>query len=96
MQAATTDKLMQDLRTVVTDADELLKATAGQTGDRIEKIRSRAEGSVRHAREQLQAAGQDVQAAARELNGRIHENPWAAVGIAAGIGLVAGILLTRK
>jgi ElaB/YqjD/DUF883 family membrane-anchored ribosome-binding protein len=96
MQAVTTDKLVQDLRTVVTDAEELLKATAGQTGERIEKIRARAEGSVRSARERLQAAGDDVQDAARELNGRVHDNPWAAVGIAAGVGLVAGILLARK
>ena len=89
MQAVTTDKLVQDLRTVVTDAEELLKATAGQTGERIEKVRARAEESVRVARERLRSA-------ADELNGRVHDNPWAAVGIAAGVGLVAGILLARK
>lgn len=97
---ATPDKLMQDLRTVVVDAEELLKATAGQTGERIEKIRARAEGSMRDARQRLQAAGQDVHAAAdaaaSDLNGRVQENPWAAVGIAAGVGLIAGILLSRK
>jgi ElaB/YqjD/DUF883 family membrane-anchored ribosome-binding protein len=32
----------------------------------------------------------------RELESRIRENPWAAVAIAAGIGLVAGVLLSRK
>ena len=78
MQQVTTDKLMHDLRTVVTDAEELLKATAGQTGERIDKVRSRAEQSV------------------REVNGRVHENAWTAMGIAAGVGLIAGILLTRK
>jgi len=93
---ATPDKLMKDLHTVVVDAEELLKATAGQTGERIEKVRARAEGSVRDARERLQAAGQDVHAAASDLNDRVHENPWAAVGIAAGIGVIAGILLARK
>ena len=81
----TTDKLMQDLRTVVTDAEELLKATAGQSGERIEKVRDRAEQSLRIARERMQAAGHTVQ-----------DNPWAAVGIAAGVGLIAGILLSRK
>jgi len=92
----TSDKLIQDLRTVVTDAEELLKATAGQTGERIEKIRARAEGSVRGARERLQTAREDIQDAASDLNGRVQDNPWAAVGIAAGVGLVAGILLARK
>ena len=58
------DKLMQDLRAVMVDAEELLKATAGQTGERIEKVRARAEQSVRNARQRMQAAGQDLQAAA--------------------------------
>jgi ElaB/YqjD/DUF883 family membrane-anchored ribosome-binding protein len=84
-----TEQLTQDLRAVIGEAEELLKATAGQTGERIEKIRARAEQSVRVARERLQDAG-------RELNGRVHDNPWSAVGVAAGIGLIAGILLGRK
>ena len=90
------DKLMQDLRAVMVDAEELLKATAGQTGERIEKVRARAEQSVRVARQRLQAAGDDVRDAARELNGRVHDNPWTAVGIAAGVGVIAGLILARK
>ena len=97
---ATPDKLMHDLHTVVGDAEELLKATAGQTGERIEKIRARAEASVRSARERMHAAGHDLQAAAesaaREVNGQLRENPWTAVGIAAGVGVIVGILLSRK
>ena len=96
----TTDKLMKDLRLVVTDAEELLNATAGQTGERIQNVRSRAEQSVREARARLQAAAHDVEQAGedaiREVNGRVRENPWTAVGIAAGVGLIAGILLSRK
>jgi len=91
-----TDKLTHDLRAVIGDAEELLKATAGQSGERIEKVRARAEESVRVAREGLQAAGEDVRDAARELNGRVHDNPWTAVGIAAGVGVIAGLILARK
>ena len=83
------DKLMQDLRAVMVDAEELLKATAGQTGERIEKVRARAEQSVSKARERLGAAGQEV-------NDRVQENPWTAVGLAAGVGLVVGMILGRK
>jgi len=49
-----TDKLMQDMQKVVVDAEDLLKATAGQTGERIEKVRAKAEESVRFARRRLQ------------------------------------------
>lgn len=94
------DKLMQDLRAVMVDAEELLKATAGQTGERIEKVPARAEQSVSKARQRMQAAGQDLQAAAesaaREVNDRVQENPWTAIGVAAGVGLVLGIMLGRK
>jgi ElaB/YqjD/DUF883 family membrane-anchored ribosome-binding protein len=83
------DKLMQDLRAVMVDAEELLKATAGQTGERIEKVRARAEQSLSKARQRVQAAG-------HEVNDRVHENPWTAIGVAAGVGLVLGIMLGRK
>jgi ElaB/YqjD/DUF883 family membrane-anchored ribosome-binding protein len=91
-----TDKLRKELHAVVGDAEVLLKATADQTGERIEKVRARAEKSVRVARERLQATGEDVRDAARELNGQVHENPWTAVGVAAGVGLIAGLILARK
>src|SRR5688572_13361530 len=91
-----TDKLREELHAVIGDAEELLKATGGQTGERIEKVRARAEQSVRVARQRLQAAGDDVRDAARELNGRVHDNPWTAVGIAAGVGVIAGLILARK
>jgi ElaB/YqjD/DUF883 family membrane-anchored ribosome-binding protein len=100
MQQVTTDKLVQDLRVVVGDAEDLLKATASQTGERVQQLRARTEESLRGAREHLQQAGESVSAqakeAAREMNQQVHQHPWTAVGIAAGLGLVVGILLGRK
>jgi ElaB/YqjD/DUF883 family membrane-anchored ribosome-binding protein len=100
MEHVTTDKLMHDMRTVVADAEELLKATAGQTGERIEKIRLKAEDSLRSARVRLQNAGHAVEQGAREaahnVNDHVHKNPWTAVGVAAGVGLVIGILIGRR
>jgi len=83
------DRLMDELRNVIADAEELLRATADQAGPKVQEVRARAEESLRNAREHLQGAG-------RELDTRVRENPWAAVGIAAGIGLIVGILLSRK
>ena len=100
MEHVTTDKLMQDLRIVVGDAEELLKATAGQTGERVEKIRAKAEESLRAARNRMQIAGKAVQEGAVEVahtvDDQVHKNPWAAVGIAAGVGLVLGVLIGRR
>jgi ElaB/YqjD/DUF883 family membrane-anchored ribosome-binding protein len=85
----TTDKLMHDLKAVVGDAEDLLKATAGQSGEQIARIRVRAEESVRTARARMKDAG-------LQFDEQVRENPWTAVGIAAGAGLVLGILLGRK
>jgi ElaB/YqjD/DUF883 family membrane-anchored ribosome-binding protein len=95
-----TDKLIKDLREVLVDTEDLVWATAGQTAERIEKVRARAEESLRNAGTRIQAASNDVQAAAqdgmRKVESRVRANPWTAVGIAAGIGFVLGILLGRK
>ena len=83
------DNLMNDLRAVIADAEELLRASAGEAGPKLQEARARAEESLRAAREHLQGAG-------AELDSKVRANPWAAVGIAAGVGLVVGILLSRK
>jgi ElaB/YqjD/DUF883 family membrane-anchored ribosome-binding protein len=100
MEHVTSEKLMQDMRVVVADAEDLLKATAGQTGERIEKIRARAEESLRTARNRMQITGKAVQESATEavrtVDDQVQKNPWTAVGIAAGVGLVLGIILGRR
>jgi len=82
-------KLMQDMQAVVVDAEELLRATAGQAGERIEKVRVKAAESLRVARERMAVAGNGV-------DSQVRANPWAAAGIAAGVGLLVGLLIGRR
>lgn len=89
METVTSEKLMNDLRVVVGDAEDLLKATANQGGEQVARIRARAEESLRAARGRLKEAGDGV-------NAKVHENPWTAVGVAAGVGLLLGFILGRK
>ena len=95
-----TDKLVQDLKTVVVDAEDLLKATANQGGEQIARIRARAEDSLRVARARIKEMTQLAEAQARQagqdVDRQVHDNPWAAVGIAAGAGALLGFLLGRK
>jgi ElaB/YqjD/DUF883 family membrane-anchored ribosome-binding protein len=84
-----TDKLMHEFKNVVGDAEELLKATASQSGEHIARIRARAEESVRTARARMKDSG-------KMLEDEVREHPWTAVGVAAGMGLVLGVLLGRK
>ena len=95
-----TAQLMEDLRVVVEDAEALLKATAGQAGERVEQVRKRAEESVHAARERLSAFEGEfrvhAQEAARTTDRYVHENPWAAIGMAAGVGFILGLLSGRR
>lgn len=99
-QQVSTDKLMKDLRLVMMDAEELLKATAGQAGEKVASARARAEDSIRAAREALAEAGEAAvergREAAESADEYVHEHPWTAIGIAAGVGLVIGLMLSRK
>ena len=93
------EKLMQDLQMVVSDAEELLKATAGQAGDKVSAARERIQESLSAARTRLSKAQEAMlektKQAARATDEYVHENPWRAVGIAAGVGLVVGMLISR-
>jgi ElaB/YqjD/DUF883 family membrane-anchored ribosome-binding protein len=99
-QRLTADQLISDLTAVIRDAEGLLRATAAQTGDRVEEIRARAEESVRQAKARLADVEEQALEHARVMAGEADEyvrgNPWQAVGIAAGIGLVLGLLMSRR
>lgn len=93
------EKLMQDLRVVVADAEELLHATAGQAGEKVSAARERIQKNLAAAKVRLVAAEEAIVAktkqAAKATDEYVHENPWKAVGIAAGVGLVIGMLISR-
>ena len=94
------DQLIDDLTAVIRDAENLLRATAAQTGDKVQEMRARAEESVRMAKERLSGLEDEALKHARVLAGEAEEyvrgNPWQAVGIAAGVGLVLGLLMSRR
>lgn len=93
------EKLMQDLRLVVADAEELLRTTAGQAGEKVAAARERIQENLATAKVRLAAAQEAVAAktkqAAKATDEYVHENPWKAVGIAAGVGMIVGMLISR-
>lgn len=96
----TVDKLLQDLQTVVADAEALLKATASQAGEKVQEARARAAESISAARERIADAKDSAVEQARELvdtgEEYVRDNPWTSVGIAAAVGVLAGLLIRRR
>lgn len=93
------DRLVTDFKRVVRDAEALLRATADQTGEAVDAVRARAEDSLREARLKLDEIEGDflnrTRAAARATDELVHEKPWQAVGLAAGVGFLLGMLTGR-
>ncbi len=100
MTDVTKEQLIADFKVVVADAEALLKATANQGGDALIALRARAEESIAVAKEKMadaqEALVEKSKAAARATDDYVHENPWKAVGVAAGVGLVIGLLIGRR
>lgn len=96
----TKEQLIDDFKVVVADAEALLKATANQGGEKMAEVRAKAEESLRvvkHRMEEAQAALLvKTKAAAKATDVYVHENPWRAIGAAAGVGLVIGLLIGRR
>jgi ElaB/YqjD/DUF883 family membrane-anchored ribosome-binding protein len=96
----TKEQLISDFKVVIADAEALIKATANQGGEAVANLRVKAEESVAVAKEKL-AEAQEVlvekgRIAAKATDEYVHEKPWHAVGIAAGVGLVVGLLIGRR
>ena len=94
------DQLVVDFRAVVTDAEELLRATAGEAGGKANAARAKIEESLRQARSKLAEVEATVATKARDAakatDEMVHEHPWKAVGIAATVGFLLGMLIQRR
>jgi len=88
----TRKKLVQDLRTLVTDAEELVKASGSQVADR-----SKAEliAALDRVKASCRKLGDHAIAGAKSADRVIREHPYQSVGIAFGVGLLIGVLVHR-
>jgi ElaB/YqjD/DUF883 family membrane-anchored ribosome-binding protein len=94
------EKLAHDLHVALNDAEELVRATAQETGERVKAVRARLQENLQVAKARVielqHNAAEKAKAAAAATDRYAHENPWKTAGIAAGIGLLIGVLIGRK
>jgi ElaB/YqjD/DUF883 family membrane-anchored ribosome-binding protein len=99
-EASSKERLVGDLKNLVTDAEELLRATASQAGDKIGLARQKIEQSLIEGKKALADAERTIVEKSKEAadiaDDYVRENPWSAIGIAAGVGLVLGLLIRGK
>jgi len=98
--AAPKEKLMEDLRLVVADAEALLHATASQAGEGAVAARARIQKSLQVVKANLvdaeEAVVERAKEAAKVTDEYVHDNPWKAIGITAALGMIVGMLIARR
>ncbi|HEU4852276.1 MAG TPA: DUF883 family protein [Telluria sp.] len=99
-QSSARDKLLDDLRTVVSDAEQWLRQGSHLTGEELMAAKERFERTLRIAKDDLikfeEALVARTKEAAKATDEYVHENPWKAVGIGAAVGLALGYLISRR
>lgn len=94
------EKLISDFKVVIADAEELLRATANQAGDKVADLRAKIQSRLADAKVRLAEAEAAVVDKAKQVgraaDNYVHDNPWRSVGIAAGFGFIVGLLIGRR
>ena len=94
------EQLLSDLNAVIKDAEELLHNSEQQAGEGFKSARAKFESTLRNAKRQVVHVEEMVVArtkeAAKATDVYVKENPWQSVGIAAGVGLLLGLLIGRN
>jgi len=95
-QDVTMGKLIQDFKVVVHDAESLLKASAGDLGDKAREARARLAASLESAKGSFHKVEEKAIAGSKATDKVIRDHPYQSIGIAFGVGLLIGVLVTRK
>lgn len=89
-----------DMKTLVKDAQELFREASAASGEKAEELRAKGltllDTALEKAHEVQVAALEKGKAAAHTTDEFVHEHPWKSIGFAAGIGLVVGMLISRR
>ena len=96
-----TDDLRAELKTLADTPEEVLNSSADKSKEEMGKLRSKAESALKESRARLGETSEAIlrqtrETAAARADDYVRENPWTGVGIGAAVGLVLGVLLSRR
>ncbi len=94
--AENAQRLTGDLKAAMNDAEEAMRATAGQAGEKASEVRSRLAAALESAKATCQRLEDKTVAAAKATDRVIRDHPYESIGVAFGVGLLIGVLVARK
>ena len=97
---AARDKLMDGLKTAIGEAEHYLSDAGEQVSDKASEVRARFEDTLRTAKTDLRKLEDSVIARSHEVAQSadiyVRDNPWTAVGVGAAVGVIVGLLMSRR
>jgi ElaB/YqjD/DUF883 family membrane-anchored ribosome-binding protein len=94
------DDLMDEFSNLVEAMEDVFSAATEDSGEKFAEVKGQAEASLKKAKARLGLLEKNAMAKARKLasdsDDYVHENPWTAIGVGAGVGLLLGLLIGRK
>jgi len=91
-----TEAANSDMGTLAEDARELISATADVTGEKISEARRRLAAALERGKEIYGRVKDKAVEGARATDEAVHEHPYQAIGIALGVGVLLGCLVSRR
>jgi ElaB/YqjD/DUF883 family membrane-anchored ribosome-binding protein len=96
----TFDALVDEFRALIGSMEDVFSAAAGTSGEKLTELKGQAESNLIQAKARLSSIERHAAGRARKIaadsDDYVHESPWTAVGFAAGVGLLLGVLIARK
>ena len=100
MTTQATQKLISDVKVLAADAQDLARAATSQAGEKLAELRGKVQQTAADIKPRLSEAQTALtersKAALTSTDDYVHAQPWVAVGIAAGVGLIVGLLIRRQ
>jgi ElaB/YqjD/DUF883 family membrane-anchored ribosome-binding protein len=93
---AKSEKLIKDLKTLAQDAEALLRATADDASDHAKEARTRLGHALETAKESIEQVEEKMIAGAKVADKTIRDHPYESIGIALGVGLLLGVVVSRR
>lgn len=94
------ERVVADLKTLVRDSEDLLKATASDISDKAREARTRLTGALERAKETCEHLQEQTattaKAVVRRADTAVREHPYESIGIGFGLGLLIGVLVARR
>lgn len=90
----------REFQDFLADVEDLIASSASLTGEELARAKARLNERIAAARESAEAIGEKVtdrvRSTAKSTDSYVHEHPWQAAGVAAALGLLLGLALSRR